>query len=730
MVKRLFYVFSFIVFVAGSTNLMLERALKTSVKTIEIELSQAQVASKQLEEVKEVSTPKVERKPAIVSKVEKVKETIEAVELDQNDFIPSFEENNSQDIKESNIEFIRVAKNIESKDESISAEIQKNLKALQLEKKELAKSNIEINGSTPVKLFGFKSKTIIKESFLAQNFRPIKIELKELNTQKMIAQAIEEKRAQQKESLPTKKQPIHNDKSITTKEDRISTAMSATEKSRPLDVVSKNVVKKQTPKAQDLVFFDYSDLVDKEVQKAKAKKESPAQAMTSLSSIVGNSATGGEKSNALGHILKHMGDKFKKSEKKTVSSVKPPVPEVLNPTNMKEATAAFSKMTTQNSNSSMILTTHSQAINGKNLGKISDFEIRFSDDIDDILRSDSDGQLKIESTLNSNYSIRRGTIFASGHYPMSIDFALEKGAMSSKINLIAEDSFNRLIEREGLTGVGAHVLVELDELTEDVEFDLETRFEAKLFLDSAMRVVERTESDYSYILFVGVEPGNKIISFKTYKNEITSKIIHVVRDEIYFDFNYYQQIGNDNFELFEEHLLSKDASLLSVDEDEVVNLSYDSRIIKKTVNELEIKKSLYPIGFRKYFELKHLKESVFVGRWNQEKVNVPSESYMRFALSNFPGYSLENSCMVQINLSKQAKNLVYNGTTHRGPMLVESRILDTDGVFYRDLSDQSKRIFLLGEEQGSISVKVEYVDNSVDYLQTFCSKSNYVVEQL
>ena len=56
--------------------------------------------------------------------------------------------------------------------------------------------------------------------------------------------------------------------------------------------------------------------------------------------------------------------------------------------------------------------------------------------------------------------------------------------------------------------------------------------------------------------------------------------------------------------------------------------------------------------------------------------------------------------------------------------------LDEDGKFYDDLSYNSRKIFLLGEKQGVINIKVQYTDNSIDTLQSYCSKDTYLVEQL
>ena len=604
------------------------------------------------------------------------------------------------------------------------------------------KGSMTINGEDPVKLYGFANGPKIKPTRLAANFKPIEIEkdLLAIQKEKAILAAATPVVRKLNQPIEQKKTEKEKDKSRDKALDRISTAMAATEKSVNDKISKKNILPES--KSEELVFFDYSSAKDpKEPKPKEAKKEeSRSKTLASLPKVsAASSAVTQSSGNSLGQsgLIKEMVRRMGKDlGAKQVADKKSSQPQkevglVHNMNGDENSTGLLAKkMNNQNYKSVYRLTTQSVSLKGKVLRKLSDYEIRFADDIDEIARADAEGSVVLENILNSDYGIRRGTIFSGGHYPVSTDFVLEGQEVNLSIPLITEESFNWMLEKEGLMGLGGHILIELDQLTEDVELDFGAKYEEKLFLDRRMRVVSRGDADYSYILFVGVEPGNKIISFKTYKNEVASKIIHVTQDEIYFDFNFYAAVKNDEFELFEENLLSKETGILSVDENEILDLSYDTKFVKKTVNRLQAKKALYPVGTRKYYELRHLKESVYVGRWSSDYVDVPSESYIRFALSNFQGYNLEHSCVVQINLEKQAKELFYNGRSFRGHMRITPRILDTDGIFYTDLSHQSKRIFLLGEEQGAISVKVKYVDNSVDYLQTFCSKSNYVVEQL
>ena len=174
--------------------------------------------------------------------------------------------------------------------------------------------------------------------------------------------------------------------------------------------------------------------------------------------------------------------------------------------------------------------------------------------------------------------------------------------------------------------------------------------------------------------------------------------------------------------------MSNCKGLLSLQADEISPWSFEAKVEKKSLNRYKINKMIYPMGTRKYLELKHLEESIFVGRWGQSAVVVPTEDYVRHVLGNFE--SNGNECLVQLNLSKNLKSIDYKAQSENGEMSTQAKFLDTDGIFYSDVSDATNRAFIFGEGQGIINIKLEYTDGSKQFMQTFCSDSTYLVEQL
>jgi hypothetical protein len=144
------------------------------------------------------------------------------------------------------------------------------------------------------------------------------------------------------------------------------------------------------------------------------------------------------------------------------------------------------------------------------------------------------------------------------------------------------------------------------------------------------------------------------------------------------------------------------------------------------------------LGGRRYLELTHQSEPVFVGLRENTSVTIPSENFMRFILSKVEGEKLGNRCLVQINLKKKAQKFDVSSESVGASLMTSSQILDADGKFYDSLSDKSRKIIVVGESQASsdvspeakINVKIQYLDGTTQFINTYCSPNTYLVEQL
>ena len=91
--------------------------------------------------------------------------------------------------------------------------------------------------------------------------------------------------------------------------------------------------------------------------------------------------------------------------------------------------------------------------------------------------------------------------------------------------------------------------------------------------------------------------------------------------------------------------------------------------------------------------------------------------------------SLRDRCVVQLNLSKDIREIKSSGKNKNGEMFVETNFLDKDGNFSNE-SEMAEKVFIIGDMSGQFGVRLDYTDGTTDFLKTFCSEGTYLVEQL
>jgi hypothetical protein len=371
----------------------------------------------------------------------------------------------------------------------------------------------------------------------------------------------------------------------------------------------------------------------------------------------------------------------------------------------------------------------------KKLENLKGFEVRFQDDLSEMIEDYGSGEVKFEAELSQPKMTRTVTILKRGYSPVTTELILEDGAPGSvSIPLIEEDTLNDLMapyERKGSVGV---LLVELDDDTKIAKLDVPFGDVIKLNGD-----FKRTKKDdFRYQLFVGVQAGNAMVSYHGNNGEVVSKILHVHESEMTYDANFYEDVVNEKIRLFEENLLARESSPLIISGEQV-------KIFSTNVSAKKINNHTYKMAFgssnlagRRYLELNHQSEPVFVGIRDNNNITVPSENFMSFILSKVEGRKLGNRCLVQVNLNKIATNVDIASESIDQSLMTSTQMLDSDGKFYDSLSAKTNKIIIIGEGQASsdisldskINIKIKYEDGSVQFLNSYCSPNTYLVEQL
>ncbi|WP_408098324.1 hypothetical protein ACJVC5_05260 [Peredibacter sp. HCB2-198] len=362
------------------------------------------------------------------------------------------------------------------------------------------------------------------------------------------------------------------------------------------------------------------------------------------------------------------------------------------------------------------------------------FELRFQDDLTEAIQDYGNGEVTIQNKLASARMNRSVTLLKRGFAPTNTDLIVEEGDAAVSVPAIEETKFNKLLAPYESRGPIGAVLVELDDAAEDVTLDVP--YSAVMTLDGELN--ETKESDFRYQLFVGVKAGNALLSYKDGRGEVTSKIIHIHERELTFEANFFEDVKNEAVKLFEEDLLGQEKTPLIISSEQVKQFATDktAKKLNDHTYKMDFDKTL--LGARRYLELGHQDEPVFVGLKENTTVEVPSENFMRYILSRFEGAKLGNRCLVQVNLSKKAVKFDVAAESVGMSLVTYTQVLDADGKFYDSLGEKSRKIIVVGENQGAeeysqdgkINLKVTYQDGSVDYLGSYCSPNTYLVEQL
>lgn len=376
-------------------------------------------------------------------------------------------------------------------------------------------------------------------------------------------------------------------------------------------------------------------------------------------------------------------------------------------------------------------------LSGTNLQEVREevgFEVRFQDDLNETYQDYNNGSVTLDQELANPKMTRSMTVLKRGYAPTNTDLILEEGVTEVVMPVIEESTFNELLAPFESRGPIGAVLIELDDNTKDSSLDVP--YSKVMRLDEDMKVTEA--DDFRYQLFLGVQAGNSLLTYRDEQGGMTSKIIHIHERELTFETNFFESVKDETIKLLEEDLLSKDKTPLIISSEEVREFATENTA-KKIDNhsyKLSFQKTL--LGGRRYLELIHQEEPIFVGVKENNSVVVPSENFMRYILSRFEGAKLGNRCLVQVNLSKMATRVDVASESAGQSLMTYTQVLDSDGKFYDSVGAKSRKIIVVGENQGApgisqdakINVKITYFDGSVQFLGSYCSPNTYLVEQL
>ena len=363
---------------------------------------------------------------------------------------------------------------------------------------------------------------------------------------------------------------------------------------------------------------------------------------------------------------------------------------------------------------------------GKKIGDVVyNFEFLPSFDERDVFPETGDGYIDIEKHLNSPQGILRGGVVKRNYVRTKIDLPLRQGKSRFLLPLLRVDALEDFLQKENLKGLGGFILLNLDESV--VSVDIDANYEAKIYLDDKLKVVD--EGAESFVFYVGVPMGNVLLKVLDKKKEIAQKIIHVTENEVFFDYIDLLSGGVERIDLFEKKLLGKVETELNIPGSSfsVFNTDFTARNIG--INTYEFYHPATIKGARKYYSLGFGGNEIYLGNLFKKKIEVPNSGFMDSVLDFFNIESLYKQCIVQINMSMPVIDFKAMGESEYDTLNIEIYFLGSDGKFSEEINDLTEKAFIYGNFQGLVNGEISYEDGSKDYFQSYCSDSTYLVEQ-
>lgn len=335
------------------------------------------------------------------------------------------------------------------------------------------------------------------------------------------------------------------------------------------------------------------------------------------------------------------------------------------------------------------------------------------------------GEIRFDYSLDKSMSIQTGVVQSLGNIPTRVEIDLLRSEMI--VPLINEEGIQKYLEKRSLNIVGGLIMIAIDESIQDVELDRE--YQGKIYLNKNFKTLP-SGNGASYIMILGVSPGNVMLRYLLSNNESSQKIIYLGDGEMYYEDPIFKEGKREVYNFSTRSLLGKKVKELNIQADKVGFFGAKVSSKKKALNAYEINVPTIVKNERKYLEFKHLDSALYIGTQNVNEIEVPGQDFINKVLAQKDMMALGQRCLIQINLSKDIRDIKANGKNKQGEMFVELNYLDNDGNFSNETPELAEKVFIGGDQEGLIGIRVDYSDGSSGFLKSYCSEGSYLVEQL
>ncbi len=348
---------------------------------------------------------------------------------------------------------------------------------------------------------------------------------------------------------------------------------------------------------------------------------------------------------------------------------------------------------------------------------------------DNEIISAKQGRFSFEKMLATQRQIMSGVFSAKDFVTTRVDLPMEVGSFGSLIPMVSIASMEKLLRKKQLSAPGGFVLVDLDQEIIDVELD--RRYQDRIYFNSEFKETGADDSA-RFVMFVGVEPGNTMLRYLVRSRKIVERVALVVENQILYDLPIIESATTHSFGLFEMESLSLTPRELTISSRKIHPFNKKRDAVQDTLNHYSLDFDEAIMGARKYTEIEHLGTTFFAGHTGHEKLIVPGQGFINEVLAFHNLDRLERQCLIQVNLpsSRELYEVKMLGEGAKGPLLLDESYLNRDGTVSIEATEFSTHAFVLGDMQGRVYIKLEYIDGSVDYINSYCADGAYLVEHL
>jgi hypothetical protein len=103
----------------------------------------------------------------------------------------------------------------------------------------------------------------------------------------------------------------------------------------------------------------------------------------------------------------------------------------------------------------------------------------------------------------------------------------------------------------------------------------------------------------------------------------------------------------------------------------------------------------------------------------KKEIEIPGNDFIAKVLEVNHVNSLKERCVVQVNITKDLRELKVNGKNRSGEMFVETSFLDSDGNFSNESSERAEKAFIVGDMEGLLGIRLDYTDDSSEFVKDF-----------